>query len=189
MKTALTPGILTSLPGRYAKALFDLAQEKRQVQGVGSSLRTFQRLISTSKALHQVLITNPAISQKEREAALNTLCIEMKAPQILQSFIGLLVKARRTSYLSQIEGIYQGLVSQAKKEQIIEVISAYPLTSVQKNLLKDRLRETFPGILSLVFINDSKVLGGIMLRVGSRVIDATLVSQLNKLATVMKGSA
>ena len=188
MKTALTPGILTSFPGRYAKALFDLAQEKRQVQGVGSSLRTFQRLFHTSKTLNQVL-SNPAIPRKEREAALNALCIEIKAPQIFHSFIRLLVKAQRISYLPQIEGIYQSLVSQAKKEQMIEVVSAYPLTSTQSKLLKDRLKKAFPGILSLVFINDPKVLGGIMVRIGSHVIDATLTSQLNKLATAMKGSA
>lgn len=188
MRIALTPGILTSVPGRYAKTLFDLAQEKRQVQGVGSSLRAFRKLIHTSKALHQVL-ANPAISRKEREMALNALCMEMKAPQIFQSFVSLLVKAQRIPYLPQIEGIYQSLVSQAKKEQVIEIVSAYPLTPAQSNLLKDGLKKAFPGILSLVFINDPKVLGGIMVRVGSRVIDATLVSHLNKLATAMKGSA
>jgi F-type H+-transporting ATPase subunit delta len=112
----------------------------------------------------------------------------MKAPEIFQSFINWLVKVRRTRYVPQIEEIYQSLVSQAKKEQVIEVISAYPLTSAQSTLLKDQLKKAFPGIISLIFVNDPKVLGGIMIRVGSRVIDATLVSQLNKLATVMKGS-
>jgi F-type H+-transporting ATPase subunit delta len=187
MKTALTSGILTSLPGRYAKALFELAQEERQVQRVGSSLKAFKKLLLTSKDLSQV-IANPTISRKDRGAALNALCVQMKAPEIFQSFINWLVKVRRTRYVPQIEEIYQSLVSQAKKEQVIEVISAYPLTSAQSTLLKDQLKKAFPGIISLIFVNDPKVLGGIMIRVGSRVIDATLVSQLNKLATVMKGS-
>ncbi len=187
MKTTLTSGILTSLPGRYAKALFDLAQEERQVQRVGSSLRAFKKLFHTSQDLHQVL-TSPTISQKERGAALNALCMEMKVPEIFQSFVRQLVKAQRIPYLPHIEEIYQSLVAQEKKEQVIEVISAYPLTSAQSTLLKDRLKKAFPGIISLIFVNDPRVLGGIMVRVGSRVIDATLISQLNKLATVMKGS-
>jgi F-type H+-transporting ATPase subunit delta len=187
MKTTFTSGILTSLPGRYAKALFDLAQEERQVQRIGSSLRAFKKLIHTSKDLEQAL-ANPTISREERETALNDLCIQMNAPEIFQSFLGRLVKAGRTPYLPKIEEIYQSLVSQAKKEQVVEVISAYPLTPAQSALLKDKLKKVFPGIISFIFVNDPKVLGGIMIRVGSRVIDATLVSQLNKLATVMKGS-
>lgn len=188
MKIALTSGILTSLPGRYAKALFDLAQEKHQVQGVGSALRALKKLIQTSKILSQAL-ANPTISREEQEAALTEICVQMKAPEVFQSFVGELVKARRIPYLSQIEEIYQSLVSQEKKEQVIEVISAHPLSTSQSNLLKGKLKKAFPGIISLVFVNDPKILGGIMVRIGSRVIDATLVTQLNKLATVMKGTA
>jgi F-type H+-transporting ATPase subunit delta len=188
MKTVLTSGILTSAPGRYAKALFDLAIEKHQVQRVGSTLSALKKLTQTSKILNQVL-ANPTISREEKEAALTEICVQMKAPEILQSFVRELVKAQRIPYLSQIEAIYQGLVSQEKKEQMIEVISAYPLTVSQRSLLKGKLKKAFPGIISLVFVNDPKVLGGIMVRVGSRIIDATLVTQLNKLATVMKGTA
>ena len=188
MKIALTSGILSSLPGRYAKALFDLAQEKHQVQRVGSALRALKKLIQTSKILNQVL-ANPTISREEQEAILTEICTQMKAPEVFQSFVGELVKAHRIPYVSQIEGIYQSLVSEEKKEQVIEVISAYPLTASQSNLLKDKLKKAFPGMISLVFVKDPKVLGGIMVRVGSHVIDATLVTQLNKLATVMKGTA
>ena len=187
MKTTLTSGILTSLPGRYAKALFDLAQEERQVQRIKSCLKVFTKLVHSSKDFSEVL-ANPRISGKEREAVLSAFCVQMKAPDIFQSFIGQLVKAHRVPYLPQIEEIYQSLVSQEKKEQVVEVISAHPLTSAQSILLKERLKKAFPGIISLIFVSDPKVLGGIMIRVGSRVIDATLVSQLNKLATVMKGS-
>ena len=187
MKTTLTSGILTSLPGRYAKALFDLAQEEHQVQRVKSCLKVFTKLAHTSKDFGEVL-ANPKISRNEREAVLNALCIQIKAPDIFQSFMRQLVKAHRIPYLAQIEEIYQSLVSQEKKEQVVEVISAHPLTSAQSALLKETLKKAFPGIISLIFVNDPKVLGGIMIRVGSRVVDATLASQLNKLATVMKGS-
>lgn len=187
MEIAITSGILTSLPGRYAKALFDLAEEKGEVEGVGFSLCALEKLIQASEALKQTL-ANPTIQWEEQEAVLKEICARMKVPEILQSFVGLLVKAQRIPYMHKIEKIYQSLVSQAKGEQRIEVISAYPLTSSQSQLLKDKLKKVFSGNLNLTFVNDPKVLGGIMLRVGSRVIDATLATQLNQLATAMKGS-
>lgn len=188
METTLTSGILASLPGRYARALFDLAREQGQVGSVGSSLRSLEKLIRSSEVLKQAL-ANPTLHREEQAAALIEICASMKAPEILQSFAGQLVKAQRVPYISKIEKIYQSLVSQAKGEQRVDVISAYRLTSSQSELLEDKLEKVFPGTLNLTFVNDSKVLGGVMIRVGSRVIDATLVTQLSQLVTVMKGSA
>jgi F-type H+-transporting ATPase subunit delta len=186
MENALTSGILTSLAGRYAKALFDLAKEKQQVEGVGSSLSSLEKLIQSSPILKQAL-ANPTISHEEQAAALVEICVQMKAPSLFHSFVTQLVKARRIPYLSKIDEIYQDLVFQEKGEQKVEVISAYPLTTPQVTLLKDKLKKIFPRTLTLTFINDTNVLGGVMVRVGCRVIDATLVTQLNQLATVMKG--
>jgi F-type H+-transporting ATPase subunit delta len=188
METALTPGILTSLPGRYAKAIFDLAKEKKQVGGIGSSLNSLNELIKASKDLKRVL-ANPTISHEEQIGALSEICKKMKTPALFLSFVELLVKSGRISYLSKIDEIYHDLMIQEKGEEKVEVISAYPLTTAQVTLLKDKLKKVFPRTLNLTFINDTNVLGGVMVRVGCRVIDATLVTQLNQLATVMKGKA
>jgi F-type H+-transporting ATPase subunit delta len=188
MNIAITSGILTSLAGRYAKALFELAKENDEVEKVGSSLSALAKLIQSSDSLKKALV-NPTIQCEDQEAVLREICTRMKAPKMVPSFMGLLVKAQRIPYINRIEEIYHSLSSQAKEEQRIEVISAYPLTPIQSNLLKEKLKKIFPGTLNLTFVKDSKVLGGIMVRVGSRVIDATLVTQLNKLATAMKGSA
>jgi F-type H+-transporting ATPase subunit delta len=187
METALTSGLLTSLPGRYAKALFDLAEADGQIEAVGASLQALETLIRSSKILKQAL-ADPTLQRQEQAAALIEICASMKAPEIVQSFAGQLVKSQRIPYLSKIEKIYQTLVSQAKGEQRIEVISAYRLRASQVELLKDKLKKVFPGTLTLTFANDSSILGGIMVRIGSRVIDATLVTQLSQLATVMKGN-
>jgi F-type H+-transporting ATPase subunit delta len=187
METTLTSGTLTSLPGRYAKALFDLAREEGEVGSVGASLRSLAKLIQSSGVLKQALI-NPTFRREEQAAALAEICLSMKAPETVQSFVNQLLKAHRIPYLPHIEKIYRSLVLQAKGEQRVEVISAYRLTSAQSELLEDKLKKVFPGTLKLNFVNDSRVLGGVMVRVGSRVIDATLVTQLSQLATVMKGN-
>lgn len=187
MNVAITSGILTSLPGRYAKALFDLANEADQVAEAKLALNALTKLIQSSNSFKQIL-ANPTIQRADKVTALNNICVRMKAPEIVRSFIGLLVKEHRISYLTKIEEIFQSLVSQAIGEQRIEVITAYPLTPAQSNLLKDKLKKNYPGTLSLIFSKNPNVLGGIMIRVGSRVIDATLATQLNQLATAMKGS-
>jgi F-type H+-transporting ATPase subunit delta len=186
MDAVLTSGILTSLPGRYAKALFELAKEKKQVQGIGSSLTTLTQTIESSPSL-QALLKNPTLKHDEQMAVIAALCKKLKTPELVQSFVGRLLKSRRISYLTKIESIYHDLVIQEKGEEKVEVISAYPLTTTQVTLLKDKLKKVFPRTLSLTFINDTNVLGGVMVRIGCRVIDATLVTQLNQLASVMKG--
>ena len=187
MENVFSPGILTSLPGRYAKALFDLAKEKKQTGGVGSSLTSLVNLIQASSILKQVL-NNPTISSKDQTAALVQMCIHLKTPKIFQSFIAQLMKAQRIAHLTQIDKIYQNLMLNEKGQENIEVISAHPLTTAQVHLLQDKLKQVFPRSLKLTLVNDPSVLGGIMVRIGSRVIDATLVTQLNKLASVMKGN-
>ena len=187
METALTSRILTSLSGRYAKALFEVAHKKRQREAVGLCLSTLKTMIQSSPVLKTTL-SNPTISREERIGVLKDICVHMKAPDIFGSFLENLMKAGRIPYLAEIEKIYQSLIFEEKGEQLVEVISSYPLTSSQSSLLKEKLKKVFMRKLTLTFVNDSNVLGGIMVRVGSRVIDATLVTQLSQLAIKMKGS-
>lgn len=188
MESALASGILTSLPGRYAKALFELAKESRQVEGIGSSLKSLDQLVHSSKELRFAL-SNPTISLTEQISALSDICRKLNGSKLFLSFIGHLVKARRVSYLSKIDGIYQDLMVHEQGFEKVEIITAHTLTTAQVTLLKDKLKKVFPRTLKLTFINDTNVLGGVMVRVGCRVIDATLVTQLNQLSIVMKGKA
>lgn len=187
MTTVLMPGTLTSLPGRYAKALFDLALEEGQTGSVGAALRTLEKLLQSSGVLKKAL-ANPNLKRHEQALALAEICAQMKAPEIVQSFVKLLVITQRIFLIHKISRIYQNLISQAKGEQAIEVISAYRLTPAQSEMLEGKLKKVFPGTLKLTYINNPKVLGGIMIQIGSRVIDATLVTHLSQLATVMKGN-
>ena len=186
METGLSSGRLTSLPGRYAKSLFDLTQERREKEEVGRGLKTLDKLVRTSEELRQAL-GNPVLSNPDLVAALSEICQRLKVPVLLTTFLGELIKARRLSCLSDIEKIYQQLVSQDREETRVEVLSAHPLTLVQRNMLKAKLKEVLPGRLMIAFTKDTDGLGGVKIRIGSQMTDASLVSQLNTLATVMKG--
>lgn len=192
METTLHSGILTSLEGRYAKALFELAKEDtkkpyEQVNRISEGLLSLQKLLQASPLLKKTLL-NPTIKRRERAAVIKDICLHLKAPAILGSFMEKLVIAGRLEALSLITSVYQSLLAEERGEERVEVISRHPLTTAQAYLLKDKLKKVFPKTLTLTFVNDSSVLGGVMVRVGSRVIDATLVTQLSQLGTAMKGN-
>lgn len=186
MKIILTSGILTSLPGRYAHALFDLAQSKEEREKVNASLKDLVVIIHHSKHLRRML-ENSTLARTEQAEALIEICRKMETPKIFQLFVKQLVEMGRIQCLETIERIYEGLLYQEKNEQHVEITSAFPLTGVQKNHLKHVLKKIHSKtILSFTFTNDAKLLGGIMIRIGHHIIDAALKTQLHKLATLMK---
>lgn len=187
METLSVSGIVTSLPGRYAKALFDLAVEKKQVPDVERSLMDLEKVIQSSKIVQHALV-NPSIRRNEQASVLSQMCAQMEAPEIVGLFVHQLGKARRISYLPQILEIYQKLVLQSTGHQRVEVISAHPLTLSQRHFLQKTLAQTYSGILNITFKKDPRIQGGIIIRLGAKVIDASLATQLNQLATVMKGN-
>jgi len=196
--STITSGILTSLAGRYARTLFDLSQNLTQIGSVAKGLKALHQQIMSSDNLRQVLL-DPTIQRNQQVAVLRDVCVRIKVPDILQSFMVQLLQARRLTLLAEIQIIYGGLYLQAKREKAIEVTSAYALTISQQNRLKNQISQFFskttrylpstgsrPSI-HMRFINDPKVLGGVKVRIGSQIIDATVTTQLNQLATLMKG--
>ena len=186
MKAIVTSGVLTSLAGRYAKALFDLSREQGQEEAVGKGLKALEKQIRLPQLARA--LANPTIQRGHQAAVLQEVCAQMGLPERLQSFGVQLVKARRLNILPDVEKIYHNLILQAKGEQPVEVISAQALTPSQQRTLKSALSLSLAGTLAITFATDPRVLGGVMVRIGSQVIDATLATQLNQLATVMKGA-
>jgi F-type H+-transporting ATPase subunit delta len=176
MEAIVTPGTLTSLTGRYAKALFDLSMDQGQGDTVGKGLKALEKQIQSTE-LAQVL-ADPTIQRHQQAAIL----------QVLQSFVVQLAKARRLALLPKVGEIYHSLTLQAKGEQRVEIISAHTLTPSQQRFLKGKLTASLPGKLAISFVKNPRVLGGIMVRIGSRIIDASLATHLHQLATAMKGA-
>jgi F-type H+-transporting ATPase subunit delta len=187
MESIVTSGILTSLPGRYAKALFDLSMEQGQGNAVDKGLKALEKQIQ-STGLAQVL-ANPTIQRDQHAAVLQEVCVQMGLPEVLQSFVAQLARARRLAMLPKVGEIYYSLILQAKGEQRVEIISAHALSPSQQRFLKSKLTASLPGNLAISFVKNPRVLGGIMIRIGSQILDATLATRLHQLATVMKGAA
>lgn len=183
-----TSGLLASLPGRYAKALFDLSEAEQNTESVAESLTQFQKTVNGSLEL-QFALKDPTISREDISNVLVDICTALKTPRLLASFLHRLALSQRLELLNKIIEIFFHQVHTQKGEKEIDVYSARALTKDQTQQLHQMLTRAFQGKLTINFTLDPHLLGGILIRTGSKVIDASLETLLNRLATLMKGTA
>jgi F-type H+-transporting ATPase subunit delta len=174
------------LAKRYAQALFELAQDARAVDVVSTDLASLRRAMETSPDLRR-LVSSPAFSAENQAKALKAILEKMGANDLTTKFVLLLSHKRRLSALGQITGAYEHLVATARGETEAEVTAACALSDTEiaelKSVLKSRLGKE-PRLHSKV---DPTLLGGLVVKVGSRMIDSSLRTKLDGLRSAMKG--
>lgn len=181
-------GKLTSLAGRYAKTLFDLALETKETARILAQFSDLCDLIKSSDIL-KTSILSPALSRHEHIAVLNELAKKLKFSDVITHFINILAENRRLDRVFEIQEILQELANHHNNLIQVEVTSAIPLTQQQQKEISTILAKKFSGQLNINYTVDQSCLGGILVRLGNQIIDLTLANQLNHLANAMKGSA
>lgn len=181
-------GNLTSLAGRYAKTLYDLASESRDVANVAKQFQEFCHFTKANTDFHAIIFS-PALTREEHIAVFQALCDKVKLSSILSSFIRILAENRRLKYIFAIQSIFQELVDCSQNIIHAEIVSAVPLTSKQKEAVSQILAKQFSGSVEIRYATDQTYLGGILVHIGNQIIDLTIANQLNHLANAMKGSA
>ena len=178
---------IAGVAGRYARALYDLAQESAAVEPVSRELERFQALLDSSDDLRR-LVKSPVFSAEEQEAALQAIFNTVGIDGLATKLILLLAKNRRLSAVSGIIQAYRSLVAEARGEVTADVTSAEPLTEPQLDILKNELAQTMGRNVMLVTRIDDSLIGGLIVKVGSRMIDASLKTKLQNLKLMMKGA-
>ncbi|MBW8309073.1 MAG: ATP synthase F1 subunit delta [Candidatus Paracaedibacteraceae bacterium] len=181
-------GKLTSLAGRYAKTLFDLSAESKEITSVAIQFADFCNFIKSHENLHS-LIFSPALSRQEHAAVFNELSQKLNLSRILTNFISILAENRRLNFIFNIQGIFQELVDHNESLSHAEVVSAIPLTTSQQEKISQILSLHLSGKLAINYKTNPAHLGGLLVRIGNQIIDLTLANQLNHLANAMKGNA
>lgn len=181
-------GQLTSLAGRYAKTLFELAKEGQKLPLIAQQYIQFIDFLNDHENLEHILLS-PSLTRQEQESLFSTFAQNLKFDRLLERFFELLADNRRLNHLRDIQVLFQALCDQEEHIQQVDVISAYPLTKTQQKSLTTVLSKKIPRELSMTFIQDPSVLAGIFIRFGNQVIDLTLLNQLHTLTHAMKGSA
>jgi F-type H+-transporting ATPase subunit delta len=179
-------GIRASLAGRYASALFDLAREQRQIDAVGRSLDALGSALVDSKDFAE-LTASPLIGREQAGKAFAALGAELSLDPITANFLGVLARNGRKSELRSIIRAYGRLAADHRGETIAEVVTAYPLKDDQVAALKQQLRARAGHDVTLEASVDPAVLGGIVVKLGSQMIDSSIRTKLNRLASAMKG--
>jgi F-type H+-transporting ATPase subunit delta len=175
------------LARRYALAVFELAQEERVVEAVAGDFATLKQLMAESPELTR-LIRAPVFSREEQAAGMNGVLHRMEAAALTRRFILLLASKRRLFALSDIIRVYGALVAKLKGEISAQVTSARPLSSHETAELKSILRSKLSKDVNLDPRVDPSLLGGLIVQVGSRMIDSSLRTKLNGFRAAMRGA-
>ena len=179
-------GIVAGLSGRYATALFDLAREDKSVDAVVASLASLTIALRDSADL-RMLTTSPMIDRTAAAGAVGKVAGALALDPLTTKFLGVLAANRRLSALPAIIRDFTRLSARSRGEITAEVTSAHALDADQQAALKAKLRAGLGADAALILNVDPEILGGLVVRVGSRMIDSSLRTKLNSLATAMKG--
>ena len=179
-------GIRASLAGRYASALFDLARDQRQIESVATSLDALAQALLDSKDFNE-LVTSPLVSREEAGKAFGALAPDLGLDPITANFLGVLARNGRKNELRNVIRAYRRLAAEHRGETTAEVITARPLNDDQLAALRQQLRARAGRDVAIEAEVDPTILGGIVVKLGSQQVDASIRTKLNRLAQAMKG--
>lgn len=182
----ISSGIQASLSGRYATALFELARDGRRLDTVSADLDAVRQALADSDDL-RLLANSPLIGRAAAGKAIAAVAAAIGLSDLTTQFLGVLATNGRLRELPAIMRAFKTLAAAHRGETAAEVVSAHPLDDAQLGALKDRLRRRYGREVSIDAQVDPSILGGLIVRLGSRQIDGSLRTKLNTLAHVMKG--
>lgn len=175
------------LAGRYANAVFELAEDQKAVDAVSADLASLRRALDISPDLAR-LVRSPVFSAEDQAKALRAILEKMGAHPLTTKFVMLLAQKRRLFVLGQIIAAYEHLVAKSRGETEAEVTSARHLGDDEIAELKAVLKAGLGKEPRLQSRIDPTLLGGLIVKIGSRMIDSSLRTKLDSLRAAMKGT-
>ena len=182
MASQLSSGDLIS--DRYASALYDLVAEKKIVDPVLEDLTFLQKCILENKDL-KLLVKSPLITSSDKLNIFEKILSKKKAEVLTNTFLKVISSNKRFAKLSSIISQFININSQKRGDVLADVTSAEELSDNQKKEITDQLKSTLGKKLSLNFFVDKKIIGGLIVKVGSKMVDSSLATKINKLKIAM----
>lgn len=179
--------IVEGMAGRYAGALFDLAKDASKIPEVEADLVKFQGLLDMSPELKN-MVRSPVIPADEQAKALGAILAKAGIDGLAANFFRLIAGNRRLFAVSDMIKGYRALAAKGRGEMAAEVTSAVALTDAQIAALKDQLKASVGKAVTLNTKVDPSLLGGLVVKVGSRMIDSSLRTKLQNLKVSLSGA-
>ena len=171
----------------YAEALFESSRVMQTVEKTRDDLDLVLKTFEQSNSL-QNFLANPLINVKAKKNVLNDLFIGQVSEYIL-NFLSILIDRRRIILFSSIVNCYLHLVYQIQLVTLAQIYTAVPLTEVQKQALKDKLQlMTNSKDVQLVLHVNTELIGGFVVKIGSKVIDMSILGQINQISSYLNGT-
>ena len=176
-----------SVNNSYSQALYELTVETNETEKVEKEATSIINLIKSSKEFHN-LIKNPTITQSDKEKAINIISEKYSFNKIFVKFLKLLIYKRRLFFLEKILKDFITLCSLKRGEIIAKLTSAKELSKTELENINNNLKENFGSNLKLKFNHNPEIIGGLIIQVGSIMIDTSIKSKLKKIENKMIGA-
>jgi F-type H+-transporting ATPase subunit delta len=178
--------IISGMAGRYAGALFDLAREDKAIDTVKKDLEQFDALIAESPDLNR-LVRSPVFGADEQLKALSAILAKAGITGLAANFLRVVTTNRRLFALREIIRGYRALVARHKGEVSAQVTVAEKLSDTNLEALKSALKSVTGGKdIDMDVRIDPAIIGGLIVKVGSRMVDSSLRTKLNSIKFAMK---
>ena len=185
MDVSESASISSGIAERYATAVYDLAKEGKSVKDIESDLDGLTSALAES-ADFNALIGSPIYSREEQGAAIAAIADKMKLSPIMKNTLGLMADKRRLFVLPQLVSALRDAIAEDKGEVTADVVSAKALTKTQSEKLAKSLKARMGKDVTINATVDESLIGGLIVKVGSKMIDTSIRSKLNSLQNVMK---
>ena len=175
----------SGVSGRYAKALFELAVQENAVEKVEADLQAVKALLKESADFRR-LIESPVFSSEDQQKALSAVFAKAGVSGISENFFKLVAKNRRLFAAPGMISAFEALLAQHRGEVKAEITTAEALSAAQRKALAGALKSVIGKDVAMIEKVDASLLGGLVVKIGSRLVDASLRTKLNSLKIAMK---
>ena len=169
---------------RYSLALFELASESKTLEGIEKNSLVFLKLISEIKEF-KILIKNPTTSFENLNNIINRITESTKMDKLFRNFLNFLISKRRFFYVEQILKNFITICSEKRGELNAEIKSAKSLTSDEINDITIQLSNNFKSKVKLNYVYDQSLIGGLIIKIGSTMIDTSIKNKLQQIENRM----
>ncbi|KJC42994.1 ATP synthase F0F1 subunit delta [Bradyrhizobium sp. LTSPM299] len=176
---------VSGVSGRYATALFELARDEKSVDEVKADLERFEALLTESADLSR-LVRSPVFSADTQARALTAVLDKAVITGISAKFLKVLTANRRLFAVTDVIRAYRALVAKYKGEATAEVTVAEQLNDKNLDALKTALKSVTGKDVALNVKVDPSIIGGLVVKLGSRMVDSSLRTKLNSIKNAMK---
>ncbi len=173
---------------RYVRALFETAAEKKQHEQVKKDMLALRAVIAKSPELRRFFV-NPVISRAQAEKAMDAVLTAIRAGELTRQFFALLAKQRRLAVTPAVIEKYLAQLAQERGELVVHVVSASAFGKKQVEFLSGVLAGTTGKKVELQLSENSELIGGVQIRIGSRMLDNSISSKLSRLRLALSKAA